>query len=947
MITDYHAKLFAHELLQRYPSDSVERFAAILMDSQVDLNPHQVDAALFAFRSPLSKGAILADEVGLGKTIEAGIVLSQKWAERKRKILIILPSSLRKQWHQELQEKFYLPSQILEARTFNKAVKEGQSNPFVQAEIVIASYYFARSKADYIRAVDWDLVVIDEAHRLRNVYKTGNKIARELKDALEHVPKVLLTATPLQNSLLELFGLVSFIDEYAFGNLQSFRAQFARLKSEDNFVDLKERLRPICKRTLRRQVLEYIRYTERKAYTQEFIPTKEENVLYDMVSEYLRHPNLQALPSSQRTLITLVLRKLLASSTFAIAGALNALACKLERRLKEHEELSRAERDLEEDFETYDELTDELEVNQEEEIQPLTPEERQSIQEEILELRSFFGLAMKITQNAKGQALLQALNVGFRMTAELGGPEKAIIFTESRRTQNYLFQVLSKNGYGEDIVLFNGSNNDAKSRSIYEEWKSRYEGTDKLTGSRSADIRAALVDYFLDQAKIMIATEAAAEGINLQFCSMIVNYDLPWNPQRIEQRIGRCHRYGQKHDVVVVNFLNKNNAADQRVYELLSEKFQLFNGVFGASDEVLGTIESGLDFEKRIAEIYQTCRTSEEIQTSFDALKAELSAQIDETMCSARQNLLENFDAEVAEKLHVYKEKAAQSLNKHEALLWDTTEHVLKEKASFNEPDLSFRLNRVPLDGIPLGLYTLKRQHEQGHHYRPQHPLAQWVLDQARAKKLTEAELVFDYAESKRKISVLEPLVGKSGSLSATRLTIKSLDTEDYVLTVGITDTGRDLEEDQARRLFNLPAQVGSGQGASNEKVYDAYEVQKSKLLTEISGRNAIFFEEEMEKLNRWAEDKRKSLKTALKEYDDQIAELKKESRNAPNLPEKLDIQKKIRMLDKKRDEAWRDYDTAARDIERQKDELIDRIEARLKQEIKEETLFTIRWKLI
>src|SRR6516162_4682354 len=126
----------------------------------------------------------------------------------------------------------------------------------------------------------------------------------------------------------------------------------------------------------------------------------------------------------------------------------------------------------------------------------------------------------------------------------------------------------------------------------------------------------------------MIATEAAAEGINLQFCSMVVNYDLPWNPQRIEQRIGRCHRYGQRYDVVVVNFLNKNNAADQRVYELLAEKFKLFSGVFGASDEVLGAIESGVEFEKRIVSIYQNCRSTEEIESAFERLREEMDNKI-------------------------------------------------------------------------------------------------------------------------------------------------------------------------------------------------------------------------------------------------------------------------------------------------------------------------------
>src|SRR5690606_18712894 len=151
-----------------------------------------------------------------------------------------------------------------------------------------------------------------------------------------------------------------------------------------------------------------------------------------------------------------------------------------------------------------------------------------------------------------------------------------------------------------------------------------------------ADTRAALVEHFKERGKVMIATEAGAEGINLQFCSLVINYDLPWNPQRIEQRIGRCHRYGQKHDVVVVNFVDRSNEADARVYELLSQKFKLFEGVFGASDEVLGAIGSGVDFERRIAAIYQNCREPAEIQAGFEALQSELAGEINEAMVRTR-----------------------------------------------------------------------------------------------------------------------------------------------------------------------------------------------------------------------------------------------------------------------------------------------------------------------
>ena len=284
-VYNYQAKLFAHELTRRCPTDSAEKLAGALVDAQVDLNPHQIEAALFAFHSPLSKGALLADEVGLGKTIEAGLVLSQKWAERRRRVLVITPSNLRKQWHQEMQEKFFLPCAILETRSYNEAIKRGNFRPFeVDDTIIICSYQFARAKAADVNTTHWDLVVIDEAHRLRNVYKPSNVIANTLKQALRDMPKLLLTATPLQNSLLELFGLASFIDEYAFGDLKSFREQFAYLNDKQVFDTLKARLKPMCHRTLRRQVTAYVPFTRRHPLVQPFTPEESEDRLYNLVS---------------------------------------------------------------------------------------------------------------------------------------------------------------------------------------------------------------------------------------------------------------------------------------------------------------------------------------------------------------------------------------------------------------------------------------------------------------------------------------------------------------------------------------------------------------------------------------------------------------------------------------------------------------------------------------
>lgn len=530
-LTPYHAKYIAHQLTRRSASDSVERLTAVLSDAQVDLNPHQVEAALFAFRNPLARGAILADEVGLGKTIEAGLLVAQSWAERHRHVLVIVPANLRKQWSQELADKFFLPSSILEARTFNDALRAGNLNPFHQNAIIICSYQFARKMEPYIRQTRWDLVVIDEAHRLRNVYKPTNKIANSIKQSVAPFRKLLLTATPLQNSLLELYGLVSIIDDYTFGDLKTYRSRFTRLSNDNAFNDLKDRLRPICKRTLRKQVLEYVKYTNRHALVQEFVPTPEEQRLYDLVSEYLQQPTLYALPAS----------------------------------------------------------------------------------------------------------------------------------------------------------------------------------------------------------------------------------------------------------------------------------------------------------------------------------------------------------------------------------------------------------------------------------YRIGHPLAQRVLAQAIALSTPPAEVVFDYSGGRKNIAALAPFVGNSGWLTCLRFGVRALDSEDALILAGFTDDEQPLDESACRRLFDLP---GSTHGdapvpATVEKALaDALSRRQAEFLEALSAKNGQWFDTEMERLDHWPDDRCTALKAELEELDQEIKETKKAARLAPNLPDKLELQRKLRGLETKRDDAWRTYDAASRDIDRQKDALLDEISRRLEHKTECETLLTLRWRL-
>ena len=956
-MTPHQAKYLSYELFRRGPAGSLDKIAGALADAKVDLNPHQVEAALFAFKSPLSNGAILADEVGLGKTIEAGILLSQFWAEGRRKILLIMPASLRKQWSLELAEKFYLPTHILEARTFAQALKAGITNPFDQSEagILICSYQFAANKDDFLVGVPWDLVVLDEAHRMRNVYKPSNKIANKLRTALKGSRKILLTATPLQNSLLELYGLVSFIDDFAFGDRKSFQAQYSRLDSGDSFSDLKARLKPLCHRTLRRQVLEFIRYTERISLTEPFEPGPEEELLYDQVSDYLRRDELHALPSAQRTLMTLILRKLLASSTFAIAGALETLARKLNAVVRVDNTLrDRAQLDFEEDLDGgFEELEDEWEPDTP--TASLTSNDRASIEAEIRDLEAFRDLAVGISENAKGDALLTALEKGFDAMRRNGAPEKAIIFTESRRTQDYLLRRMAGTEYADHTVLFNGSNNDEKSRAIYEAWKLKWKGSDRVSGSRTADIRQALVDCFRDEAKVMIATEAAAEGINLQFCSLVVNYDLPWNPQRIEQRIGRCHRYGQLHDVVVINFLNVKNAADQRVFELLSEKFKLFSGVFGSSDEVLGSIESGVDFEKRIVAIYQKCRTPQEIEDGFRQLQSELEDQINQKLDETRRKLLENFDAEVAEKLRHNQTKSREHLTRVEQILWRVSRFILDDHATFSDDDHAFILDSKPYPNvdasmIPLGCYELAKEPQHAHRYRLHHPLAREIIHDAVARRTQPATLRFNYSDNPGQSVDLAPLVGASGILAARWLTVQSIDDgEDHLILVGIDRAGSSLTATQCHRLLDCPAEIISNDGPTPvdcKVMGNALDHQENLVISDINERHARAFDQEMEKLDHWASDRKSALEYELRDLDVRIGEAKKQARTVGNLNDKIHWQRQVLSLERLRADKRRDIFEAQDEVDRQREKLLAAADKRLKKDSKQTELFMIRWEL-
>ena len=629
----------AEELMRLRRADDQSRFAASQRQGHIDPNPHQIDAVIFALKRIPEGGCILADEVGLGKTIEAGLVIAQLLAEGSAtRILLIVPKPLLGQWQDELFRLFDI--QAVEG--------VGDSGPgvFVMGRETAGT---ERGAAALLHGEPFDLCVIDEAHEVfANIYRRFDKDGSYREDApdaqtagrirgfLRQTPVLLLTATPIQNNLTELWGLVQYVEPTGtlLGNLPTFRNVFCDgddrtlVKGQDH--ELKRRLGTVVQRTLRRQAQDFLErpFVARRAQIFEYSMTPPEKSLYDDVTAYLLDPHLIAFRGNQRQLLLIGFHRLMASSVPALSSSLRKVAKRLEAMLG-----GRAP-DTEVDF--FGDLDDEEVAESSGDSAP--PPQPGAIEAELRRVRDFIDRADTLPRDSKADKLIDVMQV---IAERPPNRRRAVIFTESLVTQKYLSELLAGRGGLDpgDITLFRGVNDSPRATEALRRWEKEVGETMRggRLPSRDVAVRLALVHEFKTRSRIFISTEAGAKGLNLQFCDTVINYDLPWNPQRIEQRIGRCHRYSQEHDVTVVNFLASDNEAQKLVFEILSRKLDLFGQVLDASDVVLHEPSTdapetlagalGNDFEGRLRRIYERARTVEEIGAELRGLRQEMEEQ--------------------------------------------------------------------------------------------------------------------------------------------------------------------------------------------------------------------------------------------------------------------------------------------------------------------------------
>ena len=931
-ITNVQAYYYAWSLSHSRSTIDSSRLDGTVCDTKIDLNPHQIDAALFAFNSPLSKGAILADEVGLGKTIEAGILLCQNWAEDRRHLLIITPASLRTQWRDEIAEKFGIPAIILESKLFARLQSEGINNPFDSNSIVIVSYDFATRKADSLSKVNWSLIVVDEAHKLRNVYKTKNISAQKIKKAIAPFKKVLLTATPLQNNLKELYGLISIIDENFFSNTSNFTERYnsVSIRDNSNYGELKARLQAIIKRTLRKHVAEYVKYTKRTAVTVEYELNDEEQMIYERLSEYIDNPFTVGISAAARPLLGLLIRKIFSSSSYALSHTLKRIICRLEN------------------FEAFNFVSEEDNVlDLEDKIAAYqTQLSNTNLAEvEIDELKQIIEIIESVSKDSKLEALTKALNIGFNKMAETNAPHKALIFTESTRTQSYLYNFLSVLGY--KVAIFNGTNDSPETNALYNNWKSK-ETSANQSGVAAVDKRKAIVDYFKESADILIATEAGAEGINLQFCSLVINYDLPWNPQRIEQRIGRCHRYGQQHDVVVINFVNRSNRADVRVFELLNSKFNLFNGILGASDEIIGAVESSIDLEKRIENIYRTCRTPHEIDAAFDALQIELDDIIKERVENSKKQLIECFDEDIVTRFNGIVDNLKGSKRKRTSALWEL---ILKfysdiiDELDYNEGRFHIIQNK---EKIPAGWYGFNSNNVI--QVRSFDGIGKQAIISALAISNFEQSIEFNLTDYEYNKAIFSSYNISVGRCLGYKVIFKS-DVEYFesFLFCCFDEKGKQLPSEIAENLFDLSAkQISLPEISVNDKdIQLAVESELRKQQKDISSAYENIINIEIDKIEAYAAEVLTPLENEVIALRKQLDEIKRKLRRVSSPKERIQLTLERTSIEQKLGVKQREYYDKLDQSDAEVMDKLSVLNASFELQPSVEKIFDFNWKIV
>ncbi len=922
-------------------SSERRRYAASQRRGRIDPNPHQIDAVMFALRRIPEGGCILADEVGLGKTIEAGLVVAQVMAEGAERILIVVPKPLLGQWQDELYTLFGI-----------SAREAADSESDVTAPgVFLAGREYAGSATGSGRlaaAPPFDLCVIDEAHEMfAGIYQRFDRYgtydetsaaaqtAHRVRKLIGPAPVLLLTATPIQNSLAELWGLLHYVEPTGtlVGSLPIFKALFCEGQDGRRLVpaqapELRRRLGAVVQRTLRRQAQEFLDkpFVGRRAQLYEYAMSTEEKQLYDDVTNYLLSPSLNAFQGRSRQLLLIGFHRLMASSTAALANSLERVAERL-RRMRRGAPASEDPRDTEPLITDLDD----------DELPPALPHIEDdpagarvaaapALDAELAQVEDFVRRARSLPHDSKAHSLVKVVrSIGDRCD----GNAKLVVFTESLTTQGYLRDLLTRHaGLQEgEITLFRGQNDSPRARQALRRWQE--EVGRHLPGPRAPSpevaVRLALVHEFKTRARVFIATEAGAKGLNLQFCDTIVNYDLPWNPQRIEQRIGRCHRYGQTRDVTVVNFLARDNETQRLTLEILAQKLDLFGDVLDMSDAVLHQARSqrseelstalGPDFEQQLNRIWERARSIDEVEEELRRLRETMEERRRE-LERIREHTTGLIEARFDDSVQQVFRRIAEELPATLADLDADLERVVIDYLRANGVDHASeaqngrRLIRIPpserLPGtLAAGLSVSAGQAQalaEVDALHVAHPLVRAAIDDARRRGAGTFSVRF--LLTTQAPDELKQRRGSRGRLALSRMSYRGFEREDRLIATAVFEDSAVLRPAEAAlELLALPCQdLPAPLADLSVTAADLDEVVDEALFFDqarAADAEAEAFSRALDQLDQYVEDRLLVLRRGQREISDQLKQAEERRDAALGADARGRAEERIRRLER------------------------------------------------
>lgn len=865
-----------------------DRLVPVFASSDIQIYPYQIAAAQFALRSPYLKGVILCDEGSLGKTYEALLTVTQLWYEGKDTILLVVPTPLIGQWGNVLENSFTVPYHVIDsAAAFNGLRAAGFENPFDQDGYILTTYDFAVEKADEIAHIQWDVAVFEEAHHVRRFSTRANRTAAALRDAVGDAFKILLTATPMQNSIMDVYGLINFIDDSVFPDEEQFYQRYFR--KPENYPELAGRVSKFCFRTTRPEVENYVKIPQRIPVTAEYTLSGKEEQLYGLLSAYVERETKAAFPRMDAYDLALMLFRTFSSSTFALDKLLRGVIRRMESLY-------------------------------------LADEANQLIATELTELRKMQTLAADIKQNAKARELLTGLKQGFVRLKQVGARQKALIFTENRTTQDFLFKLLDSGPYKSKVLVYNGS-------------CTRDYG---------------IMERFEKDAKILITTDIAAEGFNLEFCSFVINYDLPYNTLTIEQRINRCHRQGQQSDVIILSFLNKNNFADVRLLQLINKRILQFSGVFGLSDDVIGHF--GVDLGQSFSKILGKARTKDEIDRAYNEVLTEFERENKQMLQQAEHSLFSSFTREVAGKVQLTPQYIKDKTEEIENDLWALTEYFFAGKRGFHLDDTTRTVSVFPTaEKVFTGKALRRNEYSMAKDYRPRSgrhtitgSLARGILGELFWRGIPEkGGIVVDAA--------VEPC-----SIGFYLVTVKPKGVYwggySFYVFVGRTRTGQVLGDAECRAIMELPVlrhtEHGPAIGNCNRHLAHKSPEDLDQLVSAQLAIDKVLTDsdsaekEEIERLKARTADNKSALERGIAALRSQVKAVESDLRKGLSGLEKLKLQKQCSALTKKLKQTEQHLFIQRLQLDRELDEQIQELvnNAQLIAERERQFIITVNW---